>query len=366
MTPPPPLAGRNDRDDRLDGLRAVSAVAVVLVHTGMIGGGAIGVDVFFVLSGFLITGILAREVERRRHIDVSAFLARRAVRLMPALALVIAACALFSHDMYWSAAPAPRLDVICAALYLTDFREAIQTSFSPLAHTWSLAVEGQFYLLWPFAMAVLMRMPRPKALAALAVLWVLLTGARDAAQAFGFDSVAYYAAPFHASGLLVGAALALRPVRHDWGLVGLALLCVLFLFPLQEQAIWLITPAELAAALVISAPPRVLAWRPLPWLGVISYGIYLWHFPILHALAPVPMLRHDKVLTILLLSIAAAALSYTLVERPLQSAWRNHRLGLNRAKELLSPLNPAGALAPEPLEPPPTLLDEAQEAEPQP
>jgi peptidoglycan/LPS O-acetylase OafA/YrhL len=312
------------RDARLDGLRAISALAVLLFHAGVLGGGSMGVDVFFVLSGFLITNLLAREIDLAGGINLKKFLARRVRRLLPALMLVVAVYAVGSHYLWPRFAGSRWLDVLCAAFYLTDFREAYATSYAPLSHTWSLALEAQFYLMWPFATAMLMKMARPRAAAVLLLLWAVLTVARDLLKLDGLHGVAYFAPPFHATGLFLGAALALRPLRLDLGWAGLAGLAVIFLWPWpfiwpipSGPAFWLITAAELAAALVIGSPPRVLGWRPLALVGLISYGVYLWHIPLLH-LFTVPGPDPRKVVGLIVLSIGMAALSYLVVERPIQ------------------------------------------------
>jgi peptidoglycan/LPS O-acetylase OafA/YrhL len=305
-------------DSRLDGVRGLSVIAVMLYHIGLLPYGAAGVDVFFVLSGFLITGILADQVEATGRIDLKAFYARRATRLLPALALLLVVYGALSPVLWPWAARSRWFDIAAAALQFSNWREALLTSEGPLAHTWSLSAEWQFYLVWPFAIAALLPLGRARAALAVAMLWAVTTALRLMLIAGGHDAFAYYAAPFHSSGLLLGGLLALwPPPQRRWtgwaALVGLAALA--FVSNTHGTFWWRLTAIELAAAGLILAPPAWLAWWPLSRLGVISYGVYLWHAPVMRTLWVLP--EWSRPPAMFAISIALAGASYFLIERPL-------------------------------------------------
>jgi len=307
------MRGTSGHDPRLDGLRAVAALMVLGCHTGLTArGGASGVDVFFVLSGWLITGILAAEVTRTGKVDLRAFMVRRARRLWPALASMLAVCVI-ARPMLWR-------DALIAATYMTDILAGVMRQPGIFDHTWSLAVEWQFYLIWPAV--VTLAVCRPKfAAAAMLAIWMALTVGRPFLVLAGASAIATYS-PLHSSGLFLGSALALTPVRLPrWsGWVGLAPLALAMMVDTAGHGLtvgWLVPMVEIATALVISAPPRILAWAPFVRLGEISYGVYLWHLPIwallLNSGVPLPGL------STLALSALVAALSYRFVERPFRT-----------------------------------------------
>ena len=225
----------------LDGLRAVAVAAVLLFHAGFhwMPGGFLGVDVFFVLSGFLITSLLLREFERSGRISLRSFWARRVRRLFPALLVLLAAVSVYAGLAGADGRRPLSLDGLAALGYFANWRFVFshQGYFartgppSLLQHTWSLSIEEQFYVVWPLVLALLLRRRRPRR----AVLAVALTGAVASAVAMallapgGDHSRAYYGSDTHAQGLLIGAALAVvlarapalsARARRAWGLVG--------------------------------------------------------------------------------------------------------------------------------------------------
>ena len=318
------MAERPRHIPELDGLRAVAALMVRALHTGLTPGGSTGVDVFFVLSGWLITGILAREIDRTGAVDWIAFIARRVRRLWPALLAMLAFC-LAIWPRAWA-------DAIAAAAYIADFTVLAGPNSGPFAPAWTLAVEWQFYLVWPLFLLVALRLGRSRAAAIMVAAWAVLGLVRAplllSGPGFAAD-LAYYS-PLHASGLLLGAALALRPVRAPaWaGWIGLLVTAATLAIPHAGDA-WSIPLAELSAALVVAAPPRALAFPPLVRLGEISYGVYLWQIPawlLLRAALPPPA----SGLATILLAIAAAALSWRYVERPFMRRGRNYPVNLAR------------------------------------
>lgn len=302
----------------LDGLRAIAVLAVMGCHfvSALFSGGTLGVDVFFVLSGFLITSILVAEQERDGRIDYPAFLMRRIRRLLPALALLLA--------VYWALCPLlwPDFgdqrngDVITAFFYLTNLRQSFWPDDNPLSHSWSLAIEEQYYLIWPWVIPALARIPRPTAAMILCGLWTVLTAARFVWWEFIGGPGTYYFTPLHSTGLLLGSALALHPVKTGLGKIALAALVAIFLVGQTHSTfLYLIPIAEILTILVIADAPALLAARPLRFLGRISYGVYLWHIPIVWALGVPGNMDGVTAVLALLLSIAAGALSHFGLEQ---------------------------------------------------
>ncbi len=352
----PPTGFRAD----IEGLRAVAVVLVVLFHAeiGPFSGGFIGVDVFFVVSGFLITSLLLGEVARTGTISLPNFWARRARRLLPASCLVvlvtlIAAQWLFPPlllgDLARDAAAA------CAFFvnYVFAFREAhgdggyfdTDLAKSPLLHFWSLAVEEQFYVVWPlmvWGLARIARRLRSELTLVIAVLWA----GSAVASLWLTDHErpwAFYSLPSRAWELLTGALLAvsiasLQRVRRalvlPMAVIGLGLVIAVAVgydstttFPGATAAVPVLGTALLIAAGSSLAAPgalrAVLGWKPMVWIGQRSYAIYLWHWPALVLIASKwgPLSVGARV-AVVAGSIVAAALSHWLVENPVRhSSW---------------------------------------------
>ena len=304
-------------------------------------GGTVGVTLFFVLSGYLITGILLAEHSGTGAISLRAFYARRALRLFPALALVVVAIPFLQK-----ATADPRLTyeyvgwALSAVLYVGNFERAAGGTLGPLDHTWSLAVEEQFYLVWPLVLLAVLWWARRDARAVLravaALAGVSLAWQVVAVFVFDFDRT-YFAPDTNAYALLIGCALAawLRlaprtgtgPVWPTW--VALAVLVGMSAVPsvdyagvdLRIAAHGAPLAALAAAVLVVAAvacPDRgPLVWRPLTWLGTVSYGVYLWHQVLLQARPwGSPVVGWERPVAVAL-AIALAAASYYLLERPL-------------------------------------------------
>lgn len=340
-------------------------------------GGFLGVDVFFVISGFLITTLLVTEWVASGRIGLGAFWARRVRRLFPALVLLLLAVAVYALTL----APdvtrrALRWDGLATLANVSNWRFVFshQSYFeqlggpSPLRHTWSLALEEQWYLLWPLTVlgglalwqkGAPRRRPdassRPPWLAFAAVLAALAVASAALmawlTPAAGDASRAYYGTDTHAQGLLIGAALALilhrRPIRSvtarraagALGVVGLAAGCAVFAVA-HDQDRWMYRGGFLVRAVVWAAVlvaslrasgglvPRLLAAPPLVALGRISYGVYLWHWPAVVVLTPARTGWHGWGLLALQsgVAVASAALSFVVVEQPVRQgrvqAWR--------------------------------------------
>ena len=317
----------------IDGLRAVAVVPVVLYHAGFagFGGGFLGVDVFFVISGYLITRLIRAEIGRGEF-SIVAFYERRARRILPALylvvivSLVLAWLWLFPAEMSDFARSVMAISLFGSNLY---FNKAIgyfsgDVGLWPLIHTWSLAVEEQFYAVFPFVLLLARRLSPRGVFAGVAALSGLsLALAQYASQA---DPQAdFYLPQFRAWELGAGALVALAPLdatslgrgsRVLLASLGAALLAVALVLAPRDLApsLWSLAPVGGAALLIAFATPdtlwgKLLAARPLVAVGLVSYSAYLWHQP-LFAFARFRLDARAGSATMLLLSIAAFVLAY--------------------------------------------------------
>ncbi|MFM1652114.1 acyltransferase family protein [Brevibacillus sp. B_LB10_24] len=356
---PEPIKGRGRYMAGLDGLRALAVLAVIAYHLNLdlAPGGLLGVGVFFVLSGYLITDLLVAEWTKSRRLDLKDFWLRRFRRLLPALFVMLFAVTLWLALFTPARLIALQGDLLSGVLYVSNWWYIFhQVSYfeqfgppSPFGHLWSLAVEEQFYLLWPLFLYVGLRFaPKRGPLAGL-----ILLGAAVSALAMaliyqpGSDpSRVYYGTDTRAFGLLIGSALALiwpsrklsanvsAATRVTLDLAGGAGLMIILLMIWQtNQYDPLLYPAGLvmlsiAAAVVVAvlAHPasllgRTLGWTPLRWLGVRSYGIYLWHYPVIALTSPVVNtdgIDVPRAILQLAASIGLAALSWRFVEDPIR------------------------------------------------
>jgi peptidoglycan/LPS O-acetylase OafA/YrhL len=357
----------------LNGLRGVAVIGVVAYHLQLswASGGYLGVDLFFVLSGFLITTLLLEEWVGTSRIDLVAFWGRRARRLLPALFLVVAALALYIVINAHFGGPGAnglidlgglRGDALATLLYVNNWHliYAHQSYFaqfsapSPLQHTWSLAIEEQFYLVWPLVLLLLTRAVRRswrRAGVALAVgLGVLSSILMAVMFQPGTDpSRVYYGTDTRLFDLMAGAAIAFvaaaRPQPNPGARRILHIVCPVAAAALAVFWVTAGTPAglptnfmfeggfllcaTLAGMVVADARltepgwfSRCLAWRPLHFIGTISYGIYLWHWPVIVYVNgsrtglstwPLDLLRIGA-------TLAVSTASYYLVERPVRRA----------------------------------------------
>ena len=343
----------------LDGLRAVAIVLVFLshAHVPMFDGAFFGVDLFFVLSGFLITSLLLKELHQSGRLDYWRFYQRRFLRLMPALLLFLAAYWLFA-PLIWPELDDVNQDVVVSALYLADYGIAFFDSPNTLLHMWSLSVEEHFYLVWPPLLALLLssvgrkQVWRPVLLlVALMFVWRaywVADGQQFYEIFFRFDT--------RATGMLLGSALAAvavhRPEWMDalharqkyllWLLPVLPFIVVGYQWDDAGALLWGLALAELVAAAIIIAVSKhdgvlyeMLSLPGLVWVGKMSYGIYLWHYPIVRLLRA----QMDWPWVVLLglpLSAAFAALSFYTVEH-WAMRWRDRKASPQRG-----PRVPAG------------------------
>ena len=360
---PPSGPGEGVRNDALDGLRALAVAAVIAFHLGTPGAdaGFLGVDVFFVLSGFIITRLLLVQVERGR-LDVLGFWVRRVRRLAPALVVAVGAV------IAWGAVGAAavqrdglRSDITATLAYVANWHFIDTGTYfnatgedSPLEHMWSLAVEEQFYVVWPATLLLLTLCVRPVGPRILAVGGVALAGAVVSAVrlADAWSSTApdrgYMGTDTRIFGPLVGALLAVLLARHvamgsgrvpnllllvagsalvAWGLASLgsptgataayahggAVLVALG----SASIVWALATRE-------SFTSRLLALSPLAYVGRISYGIYVWHWPLVvwsrpnqsFDMSSWPAAARDLVVAVATVALAAA--SYHVVEKPIR------------------------------------------------
>jgi peptidoglycan/LPS O-acetylase OafA/YrhL len=329
----------------LDGLRAIAALLVIASHCEVPGlaGGFYGVDLFFVLSGFLITWLLFDEHSATGRIDLPQFFLRRYLRLTPPLLAMLAAYLVIAPIAWpefglWSHIR----DVLLTGFYLSDYARAFWGTPLVLQHTWSLGVEEHFYLLWPLAILALLRLPARWRLAALFCLYIAATAWRMACyQEEATWPATYYRFDTRVSGLILGALLATVLGRVECvpprianlaGAVGCPALVLAVLFGHWHgpgALEWTMTLAEFAAAgllIAASAPEswvsRMLSAPPLVAIGILSYGLYLWHYP-----AAVFFREHlpwyETVPIVLTIAFTAATLSHLMIERPLQSFRRS-------------------------------------------
>ena len=322
----------------LDGLRGVAILLVILshAHAPLFDGAFYGVDLFFVLSGFLITSLLLQELRGSGRLDYWRFYRRRLWRLMPALALFLAAYCVFAPLLWPQEAADVYSDALVSLLYLADYGIAFFDSPDALLHMWSLSVEEHFYLLWPPLLVLLARHSRPGGLwrpvlglAVLAWAWRVFWVARGQPfyeVFFRFDT--------RATGLLMGSLLAAlvlerpawfqrlqRGLAHGMWLVLAVPLLMAQSWDDMNALAWGMTVVECAAMLVLVAALRrrgavyeALSAPALVRLGQLSYGIYLWHYPVvrwLRADLPWPAVAALG----LAVSLGLAALSYHTVER---------------------------------------------------
>ena len=290
------------RISQIQGLRALAAIIVTLFHAHMVPGGFIGVDIFYVISGYLITGLILREIDNTGRLNLAAFYQRRIKRLLPTSVFVLLVTAVVG----WFVLPpisrdALGRDLFAAAAYISNYLFAwwqndyqnLDATPSPFIHYWSLAVEEQFYLLWPIFMIILARKGKKTVFAGIAMVTVV---------SFLFSVYlvekspiwAFYSLPTRAWELGVGALLLYVPakfVRHrllPWiGFIALAVSAFRFNDNTAFPGFNALVPV-LATAILIAAIPL---WPPIfndlsnnrftQWLGKISYPLYLWHWPAL-------------------------------------------------------------------------------------
>jgi peptidoglycan/LPS O-acetylase OafA/YrhL len=344
----------------LDGLRAIAVVAVIVYHLNpsWLPGGFLGVDIFFVISGYLITSLILSELQGSSRLSLGRFWARRARRLLPALAFLLLSVTVIAAVVGRDALGPMRADLPASVFYVLNWRllfshDSYAASFGRpplLQHLWSLSVEEQFYLLWPLGLLALRRFRGRPSIAAVALggaaVSAVLMGALYRA---GDPSGVYFGTDTHAQGLLIGCALAAaippwrmtaavapgaRKVLELSGVAALVVVVVGLIVLRFDSAVTYrggMVVVDLATAVVLAtvAHPasrlgRGLARQPLRWIGLRSYALYLWHWPIFELTRPGPDLAwplFPDVLLRLALTAVAAELTCRFIEQP----WRDGR-----------------------------------------
>jgi peptidoglycan/LPS O-acetylase OafA/YrhL len=335
---------QRERNPQIQALRALAAVLVLVYHAQWLDGGYIGVDIFYVISGFLITGILVRELDTKNSISLVSFYARRTKRLLPASFLVIFVTGIAGYILLpASMREAFGRDLIAASTYISNFFFALwqndyqnlNSTPSPFIHFWSLAVEEQFYLFWPFFILLLFRLGKRRA--------VLYGIVATLIGSFLFSLYlterapiwAFYILPTRAWELAAGALLVFLPeLKNMRPVIALSsLVVILTVTNIFDEA----TPFPGTAAIApVIATVLLLAsrsnWPPIlsviaksratQWLGATSYPLYLWHWPVL--VIPAIYLGEElntlQVIALLSLTVALAGLTHKFVEEPLRDA----------------------------------------------
>jgi peptidoglycan/LPS O-acetylase OafA/YrhL/lysophospholipase L1-like esterase len=342
-----------DYQPALDGVRAVAVTMVLVFHGGFswMTGGYVGVSVFFTLSGYLITTLLIVEFDRSETIDVGEFYRRRIKRLLPASAMCLGAVAFMARLGLFRGVPHLRSDFLGAVFQVANwtklghgdsYADLISRKsgvLGPLDHYWSLAIEEQFYWLWPVVMLVLLRLlrsPRARAVALTALAVSLIALAPVVAKIWG-PNAGYWATPARLGEIVVGAATAailrLTDRRPKWlavpGLAGLAAMVGAALTwpasggPAYAGALGVFSLASAALIIGLQEPSplrRAMSVRPVVWLGRVSYGVYLYHWPVYAVVndsrfhvstAPLFVVRAA-------VTLAAATISMWLLEQPVR------------------------------------------------
>ncbi len=339
----------------LDALRAIAVIMVLLFHGGVswMGGGYVGVSVFFTLSGYLITALLLAEHDRTGTIALGRFYARRTKRLLPASLICLAAVAIAGAAGAFDNVSSLRRDLLGGVFQVAnwvklfgtgsyaDLTNATLGRVAPLEHYWSLAIEEQFYWVWPLVMLVVLGRIRTatgrlRFLVAMAVIAAI--AAPVIAAVWGADA-AYWSTPARAGEILVGAAVAAALNRYQArpglslplvaiGLAAIGWAAVTWpTFGGPAYAGWFPVFALATAAVIVgvqhhSPVRRGMSWRPLVWTGGISYGLYLYHWPLFAALSESRLGIGGVALFVVQMSatFALATVSARLVERPVR-AW---------------------------------------------
>jgi peptidoglycan/LPS O-acetylase OafA/YrhL len=335
--PPPPAPRTTSRLPALDGLRAIAVAAVFFYHAGVSGvPGDLGVQLFFVLSGFLITRLLIEEYRTSASVDYWAFVRRRAFRILPAYYAFLAGTFVLDHlaGAHWSTG------MTASSLgYLYNYWAAAHGSpTTALSHTWSLSVEEHFYLLWPLVFVLLARRgPRLLAAGCAALVLAVMTWRCFVWWRTGSSAIVYNRSDTRIDSILVGCLLssvfataAMQRVARWWNAVWAPIVTVILLVLVRSAlpsafhySVGFTVEALLCAAIIVQllglSGRRFWGWVDSPlarWLGTLSYSIYLWHGWGISVAAHLPAVVGARLLGGLCLTVALAAASYYVIERP--------------------------------------------------
>lgn len=338
----------------LDGMRGIAVLLVLLFHFKILGGGWLGVDVFFVLSGFLITSLLVEEWENRSSISLKRFYLRRALRLLPAFYLLLLCCGLYAWLFLPSAdLKQARNEILVAACYVADYPYLHNVYMPTLGHTWSLSIEEQFYLLWPLLLFIMLRLGASRRIVigivsagilACMIHRMVLYGMYREPPAEKLKNIMrmYFGLDTRADALLTGCLVGLLA---SWNLLpkskrfirlltinsclSVILFSVLLVTRSMEHSQFYHGGFTLVAAMVATVLMRLLL-APAEWaskilesrflvgVGQLSYALYLFHVPIIHWVKPTDLGWRYPGWTLLVcgLTFVAALVSYYCLERP--------------------------------------------------
>ncbi|KEK24594.1 acyltransferase family protein [Bacillus gaemokensis] len=385
---PVPIKKNNRYMVGLDSLRGLAILGVILYHINFnwMPGGFLGVTVFFVLSGYLITDLLVAEWMRNERINLKNFWLSRAKRLLPGMLVMLVVVLAWITLFHSSLLGKMRGDSLAGLLYVSNWwyiyhKLSYFESFSqlsPLNHFWSLAVEEQFYVIWPFVIALAFRYIKKQS----RIVWFIIFGVAASALAMGMmyepgadPSRIYYGTDTRAFSLLIGAVLAfiwpsrrlaykiLPPARLVLDIIGgISLIIILVMFWKTNQydpflyrggmVLLSVATALLVANLAHPASriTKFLKFRPLRWMGVRSYGIYLWHYPIITLTNPqvsTGEFQLTRAILQFILIIFVAQISWKFIENPIRQGalknfnfkgWRIRNLALGGKLALVSAL----------------------------
>ena len=334
----------------IDGLRAIAVIGVLLFHADLgVSGGYVGVDVFFVISGFLITGLILKEL-RDKSFSVLGFWERRVRRIVPALFVVTLATVLLGYVFLLPAeykmlgSSVLWLSVISSNLFFwknTNSYFGGASEEMPLLHTWSLSLEEQFYLIVPFVLLVLFRAGKSRSIFWIICSFVLLSCGLSIYGMADHGSATFYLLPTRAwelgTGSLVALAVPIRSVRIRTMMQWVGMACVLIPFFIYNRATifpgMAAVPPVAGTAILIWAGmgeahktnslhvQRILSMKPIVWIGLLSYSLYLWHWPLL-AFNEYLVIWKDSVpvkVSILLSALLLSWISWRFVEQPIRS-----------------------------------------------
>lgn len=333
----------------LDGIRGIAILLVMLFHIGtpIFKGGFIGVDVFFVLSGFLITSLLLKEYDNHQKIALKNFYVRRALRLAPALIILLSTIALVSiFTLNYDLAKENINSILITLFYSANWVRAFNLrEMGLLNHTWSLSIEEQFYIIWPFLLIILLKITKSRKhlFAVVALLTIFSWTLRIILQLKGFSADRLYnGLDTRADALLIGCILSIILFSNLINLkskitlsltkyIGIiALLSYICILPFISWSswhyfIWLAFLIQILTAFLIlyvfisgdNFLKRFLRLKPLVWIGSISYGLYLWHDPVFEMIRMKEYSLWIIAVTGFIITFSTAFLSFYFIEKPI-------------------------------------------------
>jgi peptidoglycan/LPS O-acetylase OafA/YrhL len=335
----------------IDGLRAIAVLAIVIYHFGLPGlaGGYLGVDVFFTISGYLVCGMIVQDLEAGKF-SLAAFYGRRVIRILPGLIVMLLVTGALAYAYFLPVELTQfAQSLVSAAFFVSNVYFAKTAGYfdggaemKPLLHSWSLGVEAQFYLACPLFLLLAFRLFRTR-VGLMLLVCAALSFVADVLMSARNPQLAFYLSPFRAWELIGGGLVAIgffprftqEASRNAAGLLGLGLVALSLVLAAPHLPHPLVALAACVGSMLVIAsgesgpsPLRsLLSCRPLVFVGLISYSLYLWHWPLLVFQHTDGVLLHDASdlagkTMLIVLSLALAVLSWRLVETPFRGGWR--------------------------------------------